>query len=43
MISAETDYIYNVILSIILGIIVVLLLNQLFTTPQIIKIDREAP
>lgn len=46
MIDEKTEYIYNIILSFILGIIVVLFLDQLFVTPQVVKVvkvDKESP
>jgi len=42
MIDANTDHIYNILLSIVLGVIVVLFIDQLFTTPQVVKIDQES-
>jgi uncharacterized membrane protein YgaE (UPF0421/DUF939 family) len=42
MIDIKTEYIYNIILSIFLGIIIALFINQLFITPQIIKVDNES-
>lgn len=41
MIDKQTEHIYNIILSIVLGVIAVLFVNQLFTHPQIIKINDE--
>lgn len=42
MIDEKTEYIYNIILSLILGVIVVLFFDQLFVTPQIVKINRKS-
>ena len=39
MIDPKTEHIYNIILSLILGIIIVLFINQLFDTQQIVKIN----
>ena len=41
MIDAKTEHIYNIILSLILGVIVVLFIDQLFVTPQVVKIEKE--
>lgn len=42
MIDPQTDYIYNIILSIALGVIIVLIFNLLlFNSPQIIKIKKQ--
>lgn len=39
MIKPNVEYIYNIILSIVLGILSVLFINQLFESPQIIKLE----
>ena len=41
MIDTSTDYIYNIILSIILGIVVILIIHQMFIYPRIIEIDNK--
>lgn len=40
MIDPKTEYIYNIILSFILGVIVILFINQLFDTTPIIKVSK---
>lgn len=40
MIDKHTEHIYNIILSIVLGVLVVLFINQLFVSPQVIKVDK---
>uniref|UniRef100_A0A6C0EF42 Uncharacterized protein n=1 Tax=viral metagenome TaxID=1070528 RepID=A0A6C0EF42_9ZZZZ len=41
MISPENEYIYNIILSIFLGFILVYIINMLYTSPRIIPIYVE--
>ena len=36
MINPETEHIYNIILSIFMGIIVILIIDQMFESPPII-------
>lgn len=43
MIDEKTDHIYNIILSIVLGIILVLLFDSLFIKPRVINIYMDKP
>ena len=40
MIDIRTDHIYNTILSIAFGVLIVLFIDQLFVRPVVISIDR---
>lgn len=41
MIDPHTEHIYNIILSIVIGILIVLFIDQLFDKPAVIEIDKE--
>ena len=41
MIDPNTDYYYNILLSLILGVIVVLFIDQLFDSPSTVTVEKD--
>lgn len=43
MIEKHKDYLYNIILSIFIGIMIILLLDQIYEKPRVVTVNTDKP